>query len=79
MLKAVITDADFFGGEPKVNPDISRYGARGIALNDDNMTAMILMGANGLYKLPGGGIELGELEGACKRRLCERGAGGNGI
>lgn len=62
MLKAVITDADFFGGEPKTNPDISRYGARGIALNDKNMAAMILMGANGLYKLPGGGIELGERE-----------------
>lgn len=62
MLKAVITDADFFGGEPKTNPDISRYGARGIVLNDKNMAAMILMGANGLYKLPGGGIELGERE-----------------
>lgn len=62
MLKAVITDADFFGGEPKVNPDISRYGSRGIVLNDDNMALMILMGANGLYKLPGGGIELGERE-----------------
>lgn len=62
MLKAVITDADFFGGEPKTNPDISRYGARGIVLNEKNMAAMILMNANGFYKLPGGGIDLGERE-----------------
>ena len=62
MLNAVITDADFEGGEPKLCSDISRYGARGIILNGDNMAGMILMSANGFYKLPGGGIELGERE-----------------
>ena len=62
MLKAVITDADFLGGEPKLCSDISRYGARGIILNKDNLAGMILMSANGFYKLPGGGIQLGERE-----------------
>ena len=62
MLNAVITDADFEGGEPKLCTDISRYGARGIILNEENQAGMILMSANGFYKLPGGGIELGERE-----------------
>ena len=62
MLNAVITDADFEGGEPKLCTDISRYGARGIILNEDNLAGMILTSANGFYKLPGGGIELGERE-----------------
>lgn len=62
MLKAVITDADFYGGEPKLLPDVSRYGSRGIILNEDNMAGMILMSANGFYKLPGGVIDLGEKE-----------------
>lgn len=62
MLKSIITDADFFGGEPKILSDISRYGSRGIILNDENMAGMILTGPNGFYKLPGGGIDLGERE-----------------
>ena len=62
MLNAVITDADFEGGEPKLCSDISRYGARGIILNEENLAGMILTSANGFYKLPGGGIELGERE-----------------
>ena len=62
MLNAVITDADFEGGEPKLCTDISRYGARGIILNEENLAGMILTSANGFYKLPGGGIELGERE-----------------
>lgn len=62
MLKAVITDADFYGGEPKLLTDISRYGSRGIILNENNMSGMILMSANGFYKLPGGSIDLGERE-----------------
>lgn len=62
MLKSIVTDADFFGGEPKLISDISRYGARGIVLNGENLAGMILMSANGFYKLPGGGIELGERE-----------------
>lgn len=62
MLNAVITDADFEGGEPKLCSDISRYGARGVILNEENLAGMILMSANGFYKLPGGGIELGERE-----------------
>lgn len=62
MLRSVITDADFFGGEPKILSDISRYGSRGILLDQNNLAGMILMGANGLYKLPGGSIDLGERE-----------------
>lgn len=62
MLHAVITDADFLGGEPKLLTDVDRYGARGILLNEKNESGMILMNANGFYKLPGGGIELGERE-----------------
>ena len=62
MLRSIITDADFFGGEPKVLSDISRFGSRGIILNSENMAGMILTGANGFYKLPGGGIDLGERE-----------------
>lgn len=62
MLKAVITDADVCGGEAITLTDISRYGSRGIILNDENLSGMILMRANGFYKLPGGGIELGERE-----------------
>lgn len=62
MLNAVITDADINGGEPKIMSDFSRYGSRGIILNDENLSGMILMTANGFYKLPGGGIELGERE-----------------
>lgn len=62
MLKAVITDADFYGGEPKLLTDISRYGSRGIIINNSGMVGMVLMSANGFYKLPGGGIDLGEKE-----------------
>lgn len=62
MLKAVITDADINGGEAKTLTDITRYGSRGIILNEENMSGMILMSANGFYKLPGGGIDLGERE-----------------
>lgn len=62
MLNAVITDADINGGEAKTLTDITRYGSRGIILNEENMSGMILMSANGFYKLPGGGIDLGERE-----------------
>ena len=62
MLKAVLTDADFGCGEPRLVEDISRYGARGVLLDENNNCAMMLMSANGFYKLPGGGIELGERE-----------------
>ncbi len=62
MLDAKITDADINGGEAKLLSDVSRYGSRGIILNDENMSGMILMSANGFYKLPGGAIELGERE-----------------
>ena len=72
MLKAVLTDADFGCGEAKLVDDISRYGARGILLDENNNIAMMLMSANGFYKLPGGGIELGERESdAFKREVLE--------
>lgn len=62
MLNAVITDSDFYGGEPRQLGDVSRYAARGIVLDEQNRAGLILMSANGFYKLPGGGIDLGERE-----------------
>lgn len=62
MLNAVICDADLYGGERKLCTDISRYGSRGILLDEKNEIAMEFMSQNGCYKLPGGGIELGENE-----------------
>lgn len=62
MLKSIITEADFFGGEPKLVDNVSRYGARGVLIDENNLVAMELISANGFYKLPGGGIDLGERE-----------------
>ena len=68
MLKAVLTDADFGCGDAILVDNVSRYGARGVLLDENNSIAMMLMSANGFYKLPGGGIELGERESDAFRR-----------
>lgn len=75
MLNAVITDADINGGEPVTLSDFTRYGSRGIILNEENMSGMILVRANGFYKLPGGGIELGERESDAFLREVKEGMG----
>lgn len=62
MLKANITDADIFGGEAKLVGDISRYGSRGILLDEQNLCAVLEAEGGGFLKLPGGGIDLGERE-----------------
>ncbi len=61
MLNVKINDSAF-GGEDGTVYDISRYSARGVLINEKGLVAMMLMEANGRYKLPGGGIELGENE-----------------
>lgn len=61
MLNVNINDADF-GGKDELLYDISRYGSRGVLIDEKGNVAMMLMEANGRYKLPGGGIELGENE-----------------
>lgn len=60
MLISKITDADIIGGKAEVLKDVSRYGARGILIDDNHNIAMIFMSKNGYYKLPGGGIEESE-------------------
>jgi len=60
LLISKITDADILGGKAEYLYEVSRYGARGILLGDNNNIAMMFMSNNGYYKLPGGGIEPSE-------------------
>ena len=62
ILKANITNADIFGGEARLIDDISRYGSRGILLGEENMCAVLSTNDKSFFKLPGGGIDLGERE-----------------
>ncbi|QYR22551.1 NUDIX domain-containing protein [Paenibacillus sp. sptzw28] len=55
-----ITDSDIAGGTPELLDLISRYGSRGVLLDDMLNTAMMYMSKTNLYKLPGGGINEGE-------------------
>ncbi|RKN71251.1 NUDIX hydrolase [Paenibacillus ginsengarvi] len=55
-----ITDSDFEGGTPAYMDRVSRYGARGVVIDDQRNVAMMYMSKRGLYKLPGGGLEEGE-------------------
>lgn len=60
MLIARINDSDFFGGEPIFIDNVSRYGVRGILLNDDKQIAVMKIENTAYYKLPGGSIEITE-------------------
>lgn len=55
-----ITDSDFLGGAPEFMETVSRYGSRGVLVDDMLNVAMMYMSEINLYKLPGGGIEEGE-------------------
>lgn len=55
-----ITDSDVIGGTPELIDVTSRYGARGILVDDKLNVAMMYMSKRNLYKLPGGGIEKNE-------------------
>jgi 8-oxo-dGTP diphosphatase len=48
------------GGIPVLMDSISRYGSRGVLLNNELNIAMMFMSQLNLYKLPGGGVEEGE-------------------
>ncbi|GLX70333.1 NUDIX hydrolase [Paenibacillus glycanilyticus] len=74
MLKLKITDSDVIGGDtlPVYMDTVSRYAARGVLINNDNQVAMMYMASEGMYKLPGGGIDEGELaEAAFVREILE--------
>lgn len=60
MLISKITDCDIIGGKSEYLNEVTRYGARGILLDDNLNIAMMYMSENGYYKLPGGGIEASE-------------------
>lgn len=67
-----ITDSDFIGGPPEFMDIITRYGARGILVNDMMNVAMMYMSKRNLYKLPGGGVEENEpIESAFLREIKE--------
>lgn len=55
-----ITDSDFLGGAPEFLNKVSRYGSRGVVVDETFNTAMMYMSKLDLYKLPGGGVEKGE-------------------
>ena len=68
----IITDADF-GDTPKsLKEPKTRFGARGIILNDQGKIAVLHMANIDVYKLVGGGVEDGEKpEEAFKREALE--------
>jgi ADP-ribose pyrophosphatase YjhB (NUDIX family) len=55
-----ITDSDILGGFPEYMDTISRYGSRGLLVDNILNVAMMYMSLPNLYKLPGGGMEEGE-------------------
>ncbi|EFU43407.1 NUDIX hydrolase [Paenibacillus vortex V453] len=55
-----ITDSDILGGAPEYMDTVSRYGSRGVLVDDILNVAMMYMSKINLYKLPGGGINVGE-------------------
>lgn len=62
MLDLKITDSDIFNqGEPQYITRITRYGARGILFDCKGQVALMHMTQRNMYKLPGGGIEQGEV------------------
>lgn len=52
-----ITDKDVEKGKEDYLRHVSRFGARGIILDENDRVGMIYMARNKCYKLPGGGIE----------------------
>ncbi|MCM3785982.1 NUDIX domain-containing protein [Neobacillus mesonae] len=67
-----ITDDDIIGGKSELLHSVSRYGARGILVDDQLNIAMMYMAKPNLYKLPGGGMEGKETpEAAFLREIAE--------
>ncbi len=72
MLSKIITDADFFGGDPMYLGRIERYASRGVLISDRNEVALLYAKRLYCYKLPGGGVRRGEsAEDALHRELLE--------
>lgn len=67
-----ITDSDILGGIPEFMDTISRYGSRGVLVDNMLNVAMMYMSKSNLYKLPGGGVNDGEnMEDAFLREIKE--------
>lgn len=74
----VVTDNDFGITETKnTSKPITRYGARGIVINDKGKIAVINKQKKNEYKLPGGGIDSGEDEKIAFERECKEELGVN--
>ncbi|MDR6550092.1 NUDIX domain-containing protein [Paenibacillus qinlingensis] len=52
-----ITDSDLLGGDPACMQTISRYGSRGVVVDNKLNVMMMYMSKTNLYKLPGGGVD----------------------
>ncbi|CAN7294913.1 NUDIX domain-containing protein [Paenibacillus sp. LjRoot153] len=55
-----ITDNDILGSAPEYIDTISRFGSRGVLVDNVLNVAMMYMSKKNLYKLPGGGVDDGE-------------------
>ncbi|TXK70655.1 NUDIX hydrolase [Paenibacillus sp. N3.4] len=55
-----ITDSDILDSVPEFMDTISRYGSRGVLVDNMLNIAMMYMSKTNLYKLPGGGVDEGE-------------------
>ena len=64
----IITDADFGDTPQPLDNPTTRFGARGIILNDQGKIAVLHMTNIDVYKLVGGGIEAGEAPKAAFQR-----------
>jgi 8-oxo-dGTP diphosphatase len=57
-----ITDSDILGGLPVWINSVSRFASRGVLVDDQLNVGMMYMSQLNLYKLPGGGVEEGEVK-----------------
>ncbi|KRF09644.1 NUDIX hydrolase [Paenibacillus sp. Soil766] len=55
-----ITDNDILGSALEYIDTISRYGSRGVVVDNLMNVALMYMSSTNLYKLPGGGVDEGE-------------------
>ncbi len=68
MLSKIITDSDFFGGDPMYLGRVERYASRGVLISDTGKVGLLYAKRLYCYKLPGGGIRRGEAEREALRR-----------
>jgi 8-oxo-dGTP diphosphatase len=57
-----LTDSDILGGPPVWINSVSRFSSRGVLVDEQLNVAMMYMSQLNLYKLPGGGVEEGEVK-----------------